>query len=317
MGNSIRGKPTHQNIMSAELSSGRKKKGALNFKRSRYGALLVFLLTVSAACSRSDNAETASRHFQVRGIVRTAPNTAIHTLEIEHEDIPGFMPSMTMPFGFHDAHEVEALAVGSAIAFTLTVTDKEMWISGVRHVDVQGIKVAGAKPLFKGKIDRLKEGDAMPAFELVNQSDQPLHLQTYAGKALLVTFIFTRCPIPMFCPLISKNFQEIHDAVLADPVLKRGTKLLSISFDEADSPRILSEYGTRFCKNFDSWEFATGKPEQIQALTRAFAVQVQVEGGSISHGLTTALIGPDGVVLQLWRGNGWKPDEVLAALRRI
>jgi protein SCO1/2 len=271
------------------------------------------------ACSKTpQSAETAERSYEVRGVVREAPDLLKHSVMIEHEDVPGFMPSMTMPFGFRDAKEVEAFGVGDAVAFKLFVTNKDSWISGIRRVDAASVTLPAAAPsaVVVGKVERVKEGDRLPDFELVDQAGRMIRPETFAGKALLVTFIFTRCPIPNFCPLMANNFREIHRAIRTDAALAGKVNLLSISFDKYDTPQVLAEYGARFSDDLDAWRFATGKPEEVQKLTKAFAVQVQPEAGTISHGLATVLIGPDGIVRKIWRGNGWKVDEVLAALRQ-
>lgn len=236
---------------------------------------------------------------------------------IEHEDIPGFMPSMTMPFAFRDAQEVAGLAIGDAVAFKLVVTDKDSWSSGIRRIDAAGVKLPATKPSapVAGKVERVKEGERMPEFALVDQSGRAIHGETFAGKSLLVTFIFTRCPIPNYCPLMAQNFRTLQQAIRADVALAGKVNLLSISFDEHDTPAVLAEYGAKLSDDLDAWRFATGQPEEVRKLTQAFAVQVQPEAGTINHGLATALIGPDGVVRHIWRGNGWATDEVLTALR--
>lgn len=274
-------------------------------------------LCLGACSKKPQTVETAERTYDVRGIVREAPNLAERSVMIEHEDIPGFMPSMTMPFDFRDAKEFAGVGVGDAIAFKLFVTDKDSWINGIGRVDAASVKLPATverAPVI-GNVERVKEGDRLPEFELVDQGGRAIRRETFAGKSLLVTFIFTRCPIPNYCPLMANNFREIHQAIRTDAALAGKVNLLSISFDEYDTPQVLADYGARFSDDLDVWRFATGKAEEVQKLTKAFAVQVQPEAGTISHGLATAMIGPDGVVRQIWRGNGWKTDEVLAALR--
>ena len=272
------------------------------------------------ACSKeAPIAEVPQRSYEVRGMVRGAPDSSERSVLIEHEDIPGFMPSMTMPFEFRDAKEVSGIGAGDAVAFTLSVTDQDSWISGVRKIDGGMLKLpakAASAPM-AGKVERVREGDRLPEFALVDQNDRPIQRDTFAGKPLLVTFIFTRCAIPNFCPLMAQNFRTVHEAIRTDAALNGKVNLLSISFDEHDTPAVLADYGRKFSEDLDVWRFASGTPDEVQKLTRAFAVQVQPEGGTISHGLATALIGPDGLVRQIWRGNGWQTEEVLAALRRL
>jgi protein SCO1 len=257
------------------------------------------------------------RIYAVRGFVRSAPNLADRTITVEHEDIPGFMPAMTMPFAFRDPQQVECLSVGEAVAFKVFVTDNDSWIAEIRPVDPASVKVAAARPIPPpARVERLKVGQPLPDFELIDQSGRPIRRQNFSGKPLLLTFIFTRCPIPNFCPLMSQNFRTLQQAVRADAALA-GMNLLSISFDERDTPALLTEYGSRFSDDFESWRFATGLPEEIQKLTHGFAVFVQPDGATINHGLATALVDADGVIRNIWRGNGWRTDDVLVALRSL
>ena len=123
--------------------------------------------------------------------------------------------------------------------------------------------------------------------------------------------------VPNYCPRMSHNFAELQSAIKADPALA-GTRLLSVTLDPAfDTPAILKKYAEYQQADPAIWTFATGEQAQIDTLTQSFGVYVQPEAGTISHGLATALIGGDGSVLKIWRGNGWQPSEVIDELRRI
>ena len=115
-----------------------------------------------------------------------------------------------------------------------------------------------------------------------------------------------------------QNFSAIQKAVADDPETAKDVQYLSISFDtEFDTPAVLAEYAARHTNDTDRWRFASGSADQIQKLTRAFSLQVEAEGGTINHSLATALVGPDGTIRQIWRGNGWKPEEAVAALKAL
>jgi protein SCO1/2 len=155
----------------------------------------------------------------------------------------------------------------------------------------------------------------MPPFALTDQNGERITLETLRGHPFVLTFIFTRCPIPNFCPLMSKNFTELQGAIKNGSGTLAQTRLLSISFDpDFDTPQILKSYAEHEQADRKIWAFATGEKSQIDNLTRAFSVYVQAEAGTISHGLATALIGEDGKIARIWRGNGWRPSEVLGEL---
>lgn len=148
-----------------------------------------------------------------------------------------------------------------------------------------------------------------------DQSDTSFTERDLAGHTTVVTFIFTRCPLPEFCPLMVKRFRELQAAIKDDPALREDTRLLSVTLDPGfDSPEVLHAYGTAMGADFARWRFVTGTSEAIDAVARAFAVYTERSGPTLDHTLATALVGPDGRVAEIWRGNGWKTADVLAAL---
>lgn len=259
----------------------------------------------------------------MRGVVREVRQDDASVI-IEHEDVPGYMPAMTMPFNVRDDALFEQLKKDEAIAFELVVSPKSSWIRHVTATDAatlilpakrsSGEETPSAAALSRAQ--RLSEGDLMPDFRLLDQLGHEITPQTFAGKDLVVTFIFTRCPLPDFCPRISSQFAELEKAVLETPKLQSQVRLLSISIDPAfDTPTILKAYADHFShSDGKSWQFAVGTQAQTNRLTEAFSVHTETSGGTINHGLCTAWIGSDGIVKQIWRGNGWKPDEVLSAI---
>jgi len=279
-------------------------------------ALCVSLVTTS--CDRSETQDSTARHYEVRGIVRGfAPDRS--TIDIEHEDIPGLMPSMTMPFTGKNQKEIADLKIEDAISFRMTVTDKDLFIDQVKRIAASDVHLAEPHPTARPSTAvaaRLREGDILPSFSLTNQDGARVSLDTFRGQQFVLTFVFTRCAIPKFCPLISRNFSELQDAIKADEGAAAKTRLLSITLDpHFDTPDILKSYAQQEKADPNIWTFATGDPAEIDALTQRFSVFVQPEGGTISHGLATALIGSEGKVLKIWRGNFWKPSEVIDAFR--
>jgi protein SCO1 len=282
-------------------------------------------------CSKSPeptgNNNTASppqqtETYTVQGILRGI-NFAEGSVTVEHEEIPDYMPAMTMPFDVKAMSEVEPLKAGDAIEFKMVVTDKESWIERVKKISASEIQlpakrneVASGSP--EATVERVKEGDPIPPFQLVDSKGRQITQASFADKPLLLTFIFTRCPIPNFCPLMSNNFRDIQKGISDDPQLSASVQYLSVSFDpEFDTPQVLDEYAARYTQDRDIWRFATGSSEEIKRLTKAFSVYIQPESGTISHGLVTVLVGPDGIVRKIWRGNSWKPEEAVVALREF
>jgi protein SCO1/2 len=289
----------------------------------RLALALILSAFVFTGCSKketvsaSDSASASETVHPMRGIVREI-RLAEDTVVIEHEDVPGYMPAMTMPFNIRDAGEFGKIHPGSAIAFELVTTTDASWIRGIRDIPEDSLKLPAPRPApVSTTSTRVREGDAMPDFHLTDQQGRKIDKAAFAGKNLILTFIFTRCPIPDFCPRMSANFSELEKSISANPALKSDVRLLSVSIDpEFDTPAVLTEYATKYdAADSGVWSFATGSASETAALTKAFAVYTEQAGGTIEHGLCTAWIGPDGVVREIWRGNFWTPAEIMGALK--
>jgi protein SCO1/2 len=265
---------------------------------------IAFTICFAAAlvgCGRSGG---NGQHYEVRGIVRgISPDRT--TLEIQHENIPDFMPSMTMPFLARNQKEITELKLGDAISFRMTVTKNDFWIDHVKKVarDDVDVRDPKPKPTPESQSSRLREGDMMPAFSLTDENGKEITVETFRGQSFVLTFIFTRCAVPNFCPRMTSNFSELQKLIKGESGAAGKTHLLSITLDPSfDTPRILKEYGAHSNEDSKVWSLATGDPKEIDALTQAFSVYRQNEGGTISHGLATALIDPDGKIVKIWRG---------------
>jgi protein SCO1/2 len=270
-------------------------------------------------CGRPTNPGEAEQHYETRGVVRGfSPDR--QTIEIQHENIPGFMPSMTMPFVARERKEIADLKTGDSISFRMTVTRNDFWVDNVRKIPRGDVSVAEPKPtpaISSGSGARLKEGDEMPLFSLTNQNGERISLDSFHGQPFVLTFIFTRCPLPNFCPRMSNNFEELQTEIKGGSDALAETRLLSITLDpDYDTPKVLSDYAGYHHANAQIWTFATADEKEIDSLTRAFSVYRQTENGTISHGLATALIDKNGKIDKIWRGNSWTPAEVIEEIER-
>jgi protein SCO1/2 len=282
--------------------------------------LMLSVMVALYGCNRAPAAADATaRHYEARGIIRGfAPDRS--TVDVEHEDIRGFMPSMTMPLAVHNPKEIVDLKTGDAISFRLNVADQDVWIDNIKKIAPGEVHLPtpAPTPAISPKVsERLKEGDTMPSFGLTNQDGEHITLDTFRGEPFVLTFVFTRCPLPNFCPRTSHNFADLQSAIKTGGGALAETRLLSITLDPAfDKPPVLKEYGAYQNSDSKVWTFATGEPAAVDALTHAFSVYVQTEGGTISHGLATALIDKNGKIDKIWRGNMWRPEEVIEEIKQ-
>lgn len=270
-------------------------------------AVALILLTVS--CSK----KPAEKRYELQGRV-VAVDSAAHQLTVAHQDVPGLMPGMTMPFlvGADDQWVFGKIAPGDQLHATLVLG---------RNAELQEISFTKATAPTTDGITTFhlpEVGEQVPDFSFINQYGKRIHLSQFRGKPLLLTFIYTRCPLPDFCLLMSNNFSEILKELHQDQKTFDDAQLLSISIDpEYDSPNVLRQYGKRYVggldPDFQHWQFATGSPQQIKKAADFFGLSYNQKSGQIVHSLSTVLIGPDGKVVTVYLGNDWKPATVLPA----
>jgi len=280
---------------------------------SRTPAILLFLaLALLFACHRPN----AQRRYPFTGEIIAIDRSA-HQLIVRNEDIPNFMKTMTMPFTVKDPAALDHSQIGQRIKATLVVTDTESWLE-----DIQVTAQAPADATSHSELQIPSEGTPVPDFAFTNQDDKRVHLAQYKGKVLLLTFIYTRCPMPDFCPRMTSNFREIETSLKQDPAAYARTHLLSVTFDpEFDTPTVLRHYAlstTSIPANdlFSHWEFLSPRPQDLQAIGHFFALSVWKEDGGkdkgqITHSLSTAIIDGNGKLYRWYHGNDWKPEELL------
>jgi len=281
-------------------------------------ALAVILLAglAAPACRKDAPAAAGQRHALEGKVVEV--DVAGRTVTVAHADIPGFMPGMTMPFVVleKDAALLREMSAGDEITATLVVADSRYWLE-----DLVVVKRGTPDPnaATRRRVHEARPGDTLPDVALVDQDGRPLRLADLRGKALALTFVFTRCPLPDFCPLLMRNFEAAHAALAKDPALAARTHLLTVSFDtKHDTPAVLRAFGIPFQKTprpFTHWTLATGKDEAIRALGGALELDYVEETQSFTHNLRTAVLDPQGRLRRLFRGNDWTPEELVAELR--
>ncbi len=285
--------------------------------RSAIAAVILLCLPLAACSSRSGR---PSRRFELKGKVVSVNQRQAH-VTIAHQEIPGYMPAMTMPFTVKEEWTLSVLGPGQTLQATLVVTEERSWLEDISII--QESPPAAASGRAASGPGEPEPGTRIPDFQLINQDAKSIRLGDYRGKMLLITFIYTRCPLPDYCPRMSSNFARIHAALRNDPFLEPRVHLLSVSFDpEFDTPKILRSYGEIYAGSADPsvfrhWEFASGSAADVRRIARFFGLDYRQDSGQIVHTLRTALIGPDGKLIRLYRGNDWTPAEILDQLRRM
>lgn len=275
--------------------------------------LLWLLLAASflAGCTRP-----APKQYPLQGQV-LAIDAAHQQLTIKHGDIPGLMPGMTMTYHVKTPDLLQGRTPGETIAATLEVSDQLGELVNIRHT--------GSAPLPAGTnavalaSELLSVGDPMPDVALIDAHDKRRTLGEWKGTTTLITFVYTRCPLPNYCPLMDQNFEALQRSLSEDTNLRGKVKLISVTIDpEFDTPAVLSAHAARVKANPAVWTFLTGDVGTIDQLAAKFGVGIlrdPEQATNITHNLRTTLIGADGRLEKIYSGNDWTPGEVMSDLR--
>ena len=276
--------------------------------RSPRTCLTFILALLLTACAHKPQ----GKRYPLDGRV-VAVDPAQHQLTVAHNDVPGLMKGMTMPFlvNSNDWWVFKAIAVGDQVHATLVLSDR------AELQDISFSKVSDSAVDGTSQLHVPEPGQQVPDFTLVNQDGRKIQLTQFRGKPLLLTFIYTHCPFPDYCLRMSNNFGKVMQQLQQDPKAFADAQLLSISIDpENDKPAVLREYGERYVgrvnPKFQHWQFASGSPEQVRKVADFFGLAYNTKDGQIVHGLQTVLIDKNGKVLKVYSGNDWKPEDVAA-----
>jgi protein SCO1/2 len=236
---------------------------------------------------------------------------------IKHGDIKGFMPGMTMPFKVRDPQLLRGAHPGDLVRASLMVTENDAWIATLEPTGTAPLDEPGAIPA-AAFVEPLRRGDPVPDAHLTDHLGHRLVLSDWRGHAVAVTFIYVRCPLPQFCPLLDRRFAEVQRAITSEARLSARARLLSVSFDpDADTTERLRAHAARLKADANIWRFATAPRDVVDRLAAQFGVNVIREpDGTITHNMRTTVIGPDGRVVSVHDGSDWTPAAIVDDLRR-
>lgn len=229
------------------------------------------------------------------------------TVRVAHEEIAGFMEAMTMEFDVATPAEIAALQPGDVITGTLHVSETRSELRGI----VKTGHAAPPKPFVQAGAP--KPGAELPDSTLLDDTGKTFRISELRGKAIVLTFIYTRCPLPDYCPRMNSHFA----AAIRDFPGER-CAWLSITIDPAnDTPQALTEYARQFDPRPPQWKFVTGEPVEIARVAAFSGLQLRKAGAQLDHNLQTLVVDPEGTVTKVFTGNQWLPGEIVAELKRI
>jgi protein SCO1/2 len=276
--------------------------------------LLISCLLLTASCHRSQPRTATRYHFTGRIISIDAED---QSAVVDGDNVSGFMDPMVMVYKIKPPARLSQLSPGDAIAADLIDNPRDdngrssYWLE---NVTVTAHSETPPAPVATQRIPAT--GDTVPDFSVTNQDGKKISLREYRGMVLLVTFIYTRCPFPDFCPRMSSNFAAVDKQLATDPSLGR-VHLLTISFDpEHDTPKVLRDYAFSVAHTHESalfrrWEFAAPAVQDLPRIARSFGLVYKAENGLITHNLSTTVIGPDGKIAKWYHGGDWQVSDLI------
>jgi protein SCO1/2 len=279
-------------------------------------ALVLCAAVAAAACGRSSD----ERRYTLQGQVQSL-DPAHKLVTVKHQEVKGFMPAMTMPYEVRSVDELNGLTPGDLVNATLVVYSNGAYLTGVKRVGQAPLEKApedAPAPSASSGFELLKPGEAIPDAAFVDQDGRKRRFSGFKGSPVVITFIYTRCPLPTFCPLMDRHFATMQKPLKADPAFAR-VHLVTVSFDPlTDTPAVLKKHARALDADLSRWTFLTGDRDDIDQFAARFGVSVARalnDARDITHNLRTAIVDGQGKLVKVYTGNDWTPAQVLADLK--
>jgi protein SCO1 len=279
--------------------------------------VIVALAAGAAACGKPADRRTYTLQGQVLSL--EAPRKQ---LTIKHEEIKGLMPAMTMPYDVKDEKLLSGLSPGDLINATLFIGSNEAYLTTIRKVGEAPLEKPPADttmtPTASSGFELLKPGEPVPEGTFVDQDGRKRSFKSFKGSPVVLTFIYTRCPLPTFCPLMDRHFVTIQKRLKEDAALDR-VRLLTVSFDPGyDTPPVLKKHARELKADLTRWTFLTGDRDEIDRFAMRFGLSIaraMNDPRDITHTLRTAIVDADGRLVKIYTGNDWTPEQVFTDLK--
>lgn len=277
------------------------------------------LTTSESEATATKSNSKGERSYKLTGVVESL-DLETGEVAIAHEEIPGFMPAMTMPFSLAEEPVLEELQVGDTVEGILLVKPSgsqltDVYITELAEPPAMTLDTSGDEPVLRPLRPVLKPGQEVPDFRVTTQDGEDLQLSDLRGQVVVLTFIYTRCPLPDYCPLMDKKFAELARRVALVPERSENVRLLSISFDpEHDTPEVLNQHAKVIGAKPPLWRFAVASHEQLAQVAEPLGLKYGSTGREIIHSLNTAIINPSGQLARLETGNAWEVGDLMTTI---
>lgn len=269
---------------------------------------------VAAALLAACNREAPTRQYELTGQILAIDTTRNEVL-IKHDNITNFMPAMTMPFTVKDPSLLSGREPGDLVTATLVVGETSAHLSSLTRT---GYAKLEAPPVVSDSPRVLMPGEPVADALLVDQQEKPRPFSSFKGHRVAITFMFTRCPLPDFCPLMDRHFAAVQKSIQGAPDM-RDVRLVTMTLDpEFDTPGVLRRHAARLNADPAIWSFVTGEPKAIADFARQFGIYTERDlgtGANLVHNLRTAVIDAEGRMVKVHSGNDWTPADLVADLK--
>ena len=276
---------------------------------------LVALLALVLAAASCSNAKTYEMRGQILGVNRDKME-----ILVKHDDIPGLMPAMTMPWKVETVNMLDNIGPGDLITSEIVVEDNVGVVTKITKIGTARPDLPA--PAGAPGVKYLMPGDVVPNQVFLDQSGGTRDFNTIRrDRPIAVTFIYTKCPIPTFCPAMDRQFAEAQ-AIIKEKQLEGKAALLSVSFDpKNDTPPVLAAHARKLSADPDVWTFVTGDREAIDRFASSMLLTlVRGEGPNpdeIGHTLRTTVVDKSGRIAKSYSGADWTAAELVAELERL
>ena len=278
--------------------------------------VLALLTTLLAAASCS-----SVKHYEMRGQILAVNRDKLEIL-VKHEEIEGLMPAMTMPWKVRTVGMLDNLGPGDLITSEIEVDDDQGVVTKITKLGTAKPDMPAPAAPAKSGVKLLMPGDVVPAQLFVDQEGRRRSFSDVRGnRAVAVTFIYTKCPVPTFCPMMDRQFAETQ-SLIKQHGLEDKAGLLSVSFDpKHDTPAVLKQHAQQVGFDPNVWTFVTGDRDEIDRFATNFGLTL-VRGeaddpNEIGHTLRTALVDRQGRLAKAYSGADWTPQDLLADIQKL
>jgi protein SCO1 len=283
-------------------------------------AHLALSIILAAVCASACRSAPEERSYSLQGQVLAVADDR-QQATIKHEEIKGLMAGMTMTFKAKDPQLLSGIAPGDLINATLVVGENEAYMTEVKKVGEAPLEAVPAPaPTASSGFELLKPGEQVPDTRFVDQDGKSRTFSDFMGGPVALTFIYTSCPIPDFCPRMDSHFASIQRSIASDPSLGR-VHLVSISIDPiTDTPAVLKAHADRMMADPARWVYLTGDRDEIDKFASRFGLSITrspTDAIDITHNLRTAILDAEGRLVRMHIGNQWTPDQVVADLKAV